>query len=146
MFDNFKKQNINFIEILFTKYKYINPKYRGKYHLPGARMDTDDTPGEGLLREIAEETGLQGVELVLPCSATRWGPVMPGFGIKYSVTYLAQIAGRPVPNLPDDEDHMGAEWVTYTKAVEAEFTFPGVNEAVRQTGVWAKRLGVLRDE
>lgn len=27
MFLNFKKQNINFIEILFTKYKKINPKY-----------------------------------------------------------------------------------------------------------------------
>jgi predicted nucleotidyltransferase len=27
MFDNFKKQNINFIEILFTKYNHINPKY-----------------------------------------------------------------------------------------------------------------------
>ncbi|WP_291567092.1 MULTISPECIES: hypothetical protein [unclassified Clostridium] len=27
MFDCFKKQNINFIEILFTKYKIINPKY-----------------------------------------------------------------------------------------------------------------------
>lgn len=28
MFDCFKKQNINFIEILFTKYKIINPKYQ----------------------------------------------------------------------------------------------------------------------
>ena len=28
MFDCFKKQNINFIEILFTKYKILNPKYR----------------------------------------------------------------------------------------------------------------------
>jgi predicted nucleotidyltransferase len=27
MFDCFKKQNINFIEILFTKYKVINPEY-----------------------------------------------------------------------------------------------------------------------
>jgi predicted nucleotidyltransferase len=27
MFECFKKQNINFIEILFTKYKIINPKY-----------------------------------------------------------------------------------------------------------------------
>lgn len=27
MFDNFRKQNINFIEILFTEYKYMNPKY-----------------------------------------------------------------------------------------------------------------------
>jgi len=28
MFDNFKKQNINFVEILFTEYKYMNPKYK----------------------------------------------------------------------------------------------------------------------
>lgn len=28
---NFKKQNINFIEILFTKYKYLNPKYEDLY-------------------------------------------------------------------------------------------------------------------
>jgi hypothetical protein len=27
MFDCFKKQNINFVEILFTKFKIINPKY-----------------------------------------------------------------------------------------------------------------------
>lgn len=28
MFDTFKKQNINFVEVLFTKYKIINPKYK----------------------------------------------------------------------------------------------------------------------
>lgn len=28
MFECFKKQNINFVEILFTKYKIINPKYK----------------------------------------------------------------------------------------------------------------------
>ena len=28
---NFKKQNINFVEILFTKYKYVNPKYAELY-------------------------------------------------------------------------------------------------------------------
>jgi predicted nucleotidyltransferase len=27
MFENFKKQNINFIEILYTEYVYMNPKY-----------------------------------------------------------------------------------------------------------------------
>lgn len=27
-FDNFKKQNINFLEILFTKYYIVNPKYK----------------------------------------------------------------------------------------------------------------------
>ena len=27
MFDNFKKQNINFLEILFTKFGIVNEKY-----------------------------------------------------------------------------------------------------------------------
>ena len=27
MFDCFRKQNINFVEILFTKYRILNPKY-----------------------------------------------------------------------------------------------------------------------
>ena len=31
MHDCFRKQNINFIEILFTKYKYINPEYTAIY-------------------------------------------------------------------------------------------------------------------
>jgi len=33
MFQNFKKQNINFIEILFTDYFYINPKYKDSFKL-----------------------------------------------------------------------------------------------------------------
>ena len=33
MFDCFKKQNINFVEILFTKYKIINPKYKDFYNV-----------------------------------------------------------------------------------------------------------------
>lgn len=28
MFDCFKKQNVNFVEILFTKYRVVNPKYK----------------------------------------------------------------------------------------------------------------------
>ena len=31
MFDCFKKQNINFVEILFTKYKVLNPKYEALF-------------------------------------------------------------------------------------------------------------------
>lgn len=33
MFNTFKKQNINFIEILFTKYKFINSKYKKLFQL-----------------------------------------------------------------------------------------------------------------
>lgn len=32
MFENFKKQNINFVEILFTKYKIMNPMYEQLFY------------------------------------------------------------------------------------------------------------------
>ena len=39
-FDNFKKQNINFIEILFSHYYIVNPKYRDLWEeLRGGRED-----------------------------------------------------------------------------------------------------------
>lgn len=31
MFDCFRKQNINFVEILFTKYRILNPQYQALY-------------------------------------------------------------------------------------------------------------------
>ena len=31
MFECFKKQNVNFVEILFTKYKMVNPEYEDVY-------------------------------------------------------------------------------------------------------------------
>lgn len=33
MFDCFRKQNINFVEILFTKYRILNPKYASLFQL-----------------------------------------------------------------------------------------------------------------
>ena len=32
MFDCFRKQNINFVEILFTKYRILNPKYESLFY------------------------------------------------------------------------------------------------------------------
>lgn len=39
MFDTFKKQNVNFIEILFTKFRIINPKYKDLWEQLVARRE-----------------------------------------------------------------------------------------------------------
>ncbi|MFZ2620009.1 MAG: NUDIX hydrolase [Alphaproteobacteria bacterium] len=118
-----------------------NPSLQGKMHLPGGRLDMDDPPGSALLREIEEETGLTDIELILPCSATRWGFQDP---IKYSVTYLAITKGRPTPVLPADEDHEHAEWLPHAKVVAGEFiSSPTMNQAVAEVLIWAKKLGYL---
>ncbi|MCP5405718.1 MAG: NUDIX hydrolase [Pseudomonadaceae bacterium] len=114
---------------------------KGKWHLPGGRMDAKDTPGQGLLRELREETGLTGVELIMPCHASRWGAAKPV--VKYSIAYLAKVQGTPKVILPPDEDHDLAEWVAVEEALGRTFTFPELADVIRGVHVWAKRLGVV---
>jgi 8-oxo-dGTP pyrophosphatase MutT (NUDIX family) len=113
---------------------------KGKSHLPGGRLEMDDTPGLALLREIEEETGITGVELIVPCSTSRWGARQP---VKYSVAYLAKVQGRPVAVLPPDEGHEGAEWVTPEEAVARTFIHPEMNAVVAEVVRWARILKVI---
>jgi 8-oxo-dGTP pyrophosphatase MutT (NUDIX family) len=127
-------------KILLLVHKGPGSDLKGKSHLPGGRMEFDDKPGSGLLREIEEETGITGVELILPCSASRWGAVEP---IKYSVAYLARVAGAPVPVLPSHEDHESAAWVTPEEALTRTFIFPGMSAVVAEVIRWGRILGVI---
>lgn len=113
---------------------------RGKSHLPGGRMELDDQPGAGLLREIEEETGLTTVELVVPCSTSRWGTMDP---VKYSVAYLATVPGVPEVNLPAHEDHEDFEWVTPEEALQRTYILPGMREVVAEVIAWARKLKVI---
>lgn len=114
----------------------------GKWHFPGGRMDYDDMPGEGLQREILEETGLTEVELILPCHATRWGFGDP---IKYSVTYLARVTGRPEAVLPEDECSMAWQWIDWREAQKLPLLSDKHTEIIRAVAVWAKKLGILNN-
>jgi ADP-ribose pyrophosphatase YjhB (NUDIX family) len=79
---------------------------QSRWTLPGGKMEIGDEPGEGLLREIREETGLTNVEVVMPFYTSRWGYEDP---MKYSVVYLARIPGQPEPVL--NEENVGFLWV-----------------------------------
>jgi ADP-ribose pyrophosphatase YjhB (NUDIX family) len=80
-----------------------------RWTLPGGKIEGEDTPGEGLLREIREETGLTNVEVIMPFYTCRWGYEDP---MKYSVVYLARIPGQPEPVL--NEENADFMWVDPT--------------------------------
>ncbi len=116
-----------------------SPHY-GKWHFVGGRMDETDQPGEGLLREIFEETGLQNVELILPCHVSRWGFGVP---IKYSVAYLARVQGRPEITLPEDENAMAYRWVPLAEVPQLTLLTEKHYEVVSGVVEWGRKLGVI---
>lgn len=127
-----------FGEILLLQHK--REPHTGKWHFVGGRLDIDDVPGKALQREIAEETGIEGVELIMPCHASRWGFDVPE---KYSVAYLARAKGRPEAVLPDHDDHGAARWVPWREALGLTFIHPKQPSVLADVIACAKRLGVL---
>jgi ADP-ribose pyrophosphatase YjhB (NUDIX family) len=53
---------------------------KGEWSLPGGFVELDETPGEGAVRELAEETGVQGeVEQLIDCvyeDSPFYGPLI----------------------------------------------------------------------
>lgn len=48
---------------------------RGRYHVPGGRLELGENFEQGLKREVMEETGLQ-VEIVDPLYVGEWRPII----------------------------------------------------------------------
>ncbi len=79
----------------------------GMWMLPGGRLESDDQPEEGLLREVKEETGLE-VDIVAPVHTARWGIEDPP---KYTIFYLCRAVGETDIRISDE--HTEARWVGF---------------------------------
>lgn len=73
--------------------------------LPGGRLERDENPKDGILREISEETGLT-VDLIAPVDIW-YGDF--GRGIFVSIDYLAIDAKGEIRLCPEHSDYC---WVT----------------------------------
>ena len=78
--------------------------------LPGGKLEPSDNPAEGLLREIAEETGLNPTPPVL-CGIARW---TTRASKKLGVFYRTQVKGVK-PELKLSDEHQRAVWVAPTE-------------------------------
>jgi 8-oxo-dGTP diphosphatase len=95
--------------------------------LPGGKLEPTDNPAEGLLREIAEETGLNPTPPVL-CGIARW---TTRASKKLGVFYRTNVKGTK-PELKLSDEHQRAVWVAPSEL--AGFPFHR-----------AEMLGVLRE-
>ncbi len=82
---------------------------RGRWSVPGGRVEPGESDEVAVLREVAEETGLQAVVLGLVGSVRRPAPGGGTFEIR---DYLLRPRQVPAPDPVPGDDADDARWVT----------------------------------
>lgn len=79
---------------------------RGRWSLPGGKVEAGETPAEAAAREVAEETGL-----IVDVGEELWSLTIPaGDGKVYEVhDFAAQVVGG---ELSSGDDAAAARWIT----------------------------------
>jgi len=73
--------------ILRESATYGDGTQRGRYHMPGGRINPGENFEDGLRREIKEETGLE-VKVEYPIYVGEWRPVIRGVPHQIVATFL----------------------------------------------------------
>lgn len=103
---------------------------RGRWSIPGGRVEAGEADGEAVEREVAEETGLRVTVGRFVGSVRRDAPGGGTYDIRdYLATPLA--AGSPEPTAGDDADE--ARWVAPADLAR----LPLVDGLVEALTVWA---------
>lgn len=94
--------------------------------LPGGKLEPTDEPGEGLLREITEETGLKAT-LTGPCAVARW---TSRNSKKLGIFYAATVSGTK-PAFKLSGEHQRAIWLEPAEANDFPFHRPEMLEIIK---------------
>lgn len=93
-------------KVLLLKRKDDNPHYAGKWDIPGGRIHPGEDPGQGLIRECTEETGLR-IHLIAPIGVNHF--VRDDGQTITMIIFLCETKGSD--NIVLSDEHVEAVWV-----------------------------------
>ena len=106
-----------------------NPPAQGQWSLPGGRVEPGEDSVAAVLREFAEETGLEG-QLERHVGEVRRDA--PDGSVYVIQDYLVRVIGSDSPTAGDDA--LDVDWFT-VDALEDVDTSPGLLDALRGWGL-----------
>lgn len=81
---------------------------RGKYHLPGGRVEKGENIFDALKREVFEETGLE-VEIEYPIYVGEWHPVIRG--VQHQIMGVFNVCKPKKVKVVLSTEHDDYQWV-----------------------------------
>lgn len=104
------------LQVLLIERK--NPPFQGQLALPGGFLRGQEEPRHAALRELVEETGLEGASLVLEQLSVRGAPDRDPRGRVVSVPYVAIAPDLPIPTAGSDA--RAARWIVVADALQPD--------------------------
>jgi isopenicillin N synthase-like dioxygenase/ADP-ribose pyrophosphatase YjhB (NUDIX family) len=121
----------------FLLVRRANPPAQGLWSIPGGRVEAGESAHDAVVRELAEETGLQGTIRREVGTVER---AAPGGGTYVIRDFLVEVDGAEAPVAGDDA--ADAAWFTPADLDTLE-TSPGLVDALSGWGLLARGIPII---
>src|SRR5207248_1090167 len=94
---------------------YGDGTQRGRYHMPGGRIEIGEPFEDALRREVREETGIE-IDIEYPIYVGEWRPVIKG--VETQIVALFQVCKPKSTDITLSDEHDEYRWIDPDSASE----------------------------